>query len=125
MPFFTYILTCSNNSFFFIGVTQHLSHQMVLHWYDHYESVSPNIRCYKLLWYERHDRAASAIQHARRLRKKTKTELNSFLAAQTENFAAHNGAVVEEWPPSSEQIVQALKWKAEQQALTKTPKITR
>jgi predicted GIY-YIG superfamily endonuclease len=111
--FYTYIVASSDHQVVFVGVTDSLLYQLVLHWYDNAEAFSPHKRVFSLLWYKGHARASEAVSLARELKHMHRAQLWQVIAAFNPELKSLCAAAIDPWPPSPALIREALRWQKE------------
>jgi len=120
MAYYTYVVASNDEQTLFVGVTENLAHQVVLHWYDNRESFTPNKRVFKLLWYAQVARAVDAVKHARQLKSMTCSQLLAHINRENPMHISLNTDVVGNWTPNAIQIKQAIEWQRQYDAAGKS-----
>ncbi len=98
--FFTYILTNSNRSVLYTGVTNDLERRLYEHYFgiDKSRSFTAKYKCYYLVWFERHQYIQHAIEREKEIKGWIRSKKLSLIEAENPTWEFLNKTIME-WPP--------------------------
>jgi putative endonuclease len=102
--FWTYIVTNNHKTIFYTGVTNNLERRLVEHWIGKEGSFTTKYRAFYLLWASETKYGLNAIDLEKRIKRMTRAQKAEIVSADNPNWTFLNESMLQEWPPTQEQI---------------------